>query len=53
MKNIKYLLFVLLCIIMPLGVSAEEVEYTLYDSNIKVNTNRTLNVEEQYKIYFI
>lgn len=53
MKNIKYLVFVLLCVILPFGVSAEEVEYTLYNSDIIVNTNRTIDVDEKYKIYFI
>lgn len=53
MRNIKYLVFVLLCVFIPISISAEEVEYTLYDSNITVNEDRTLDVEEKYKIYFI
>ena len=51
MKKLKYLLF-LLFLLSPLGINAEEVEYTLFDSNIIVNQDRTIDVNENYKIYF-
>lgn len=51
--RIKRLLLCLIILMMPIFVKAEDVEYTLYDSNIKVNINRTIDVTENYKIYFI
>ena len=48
-----YFLIVLSILFFPFIVKASNIEYTLYDSNIEVNQDRTLNVNENYKIYFI
>ena len=54
MRYLKYLLFVIFgVLICPLLVKAESIEVTLFDSNITVNQDRTLDVEEKYKLYFI
>lgn len=50
----KYKLFIILVLLMfPALVKAESVEYTLFDSYIKVNQDRTLDITEEYKPYFI
>ena len=50
----KYKLFIILVLFMfPALVKAESVEYTLFDSYIKVNQDRTLDITEEYKPYFI
>ena len=50
----KYKLFIFLVLFMfPALVKAESVEYTLFDSYIKVNQDRTLDITEEYKPYFI
>ena len=51
MKKIKFIL--LLFLLIPFSINAEDVEYTLFNSNIKVNTDRTLDINEDYKIYYI
>ena len=48
----RRLLFCLAILFFPIIVKAENVEYTLYDSTIMVNENRTLDVAENYKVYF-
>ena len=51
-RKLRYLLFAFVLLI-PYAVNAEEVEYTLFDSVITVNENRTLDITENYKLYFI
>jgi len=52
MKKLKYL-FLLCLIFLPIRINAEETEFTLFDSNIIVNQDRTLDITENYKVYFI
>ena len=40
-------------LIFPMSVQAADVEYTLFDSTIQVNQDRTLDVSENYHLYFI
>lgn len=49
----KFFLLIMLSIIFPVSIEAADVEYTLFDSVITVNQNRTLDVEEKYRLYFI
>ncbi len=50
----RFLLCILISIfILPIRINALEVEYTLFDSSTVVNENRTADVTENYKIYFI
>ena len=50
MKKNIFLIF--LCLIMfPLTIKAESTEYTLFDSNLIINQDRTVDVEENYRIY--
>ena len=52
MKKNIFLIF--LCLIMfPLTIKAESTEYTLFDSNLIINQDRTIDAEENYRIYFI
>ena len=54
MRKISYLLFIAFCVsFFPCMIKAEDIEFTLFDSNIKVNENRTLDINEKYKLYFI
>ncbi len=54
MKKLRYFVCAFLCImIMPCFVMAESVEYTLFETNIKLNKNRTIDVKENYNVYFI
>ena len=54
MRKFRFLIVLIMCIfIFPCFVSAKDVEYTLFDSEVTVNTNRTLEVTESYKLYFI
>lgn len=54
MRKAKYLLYIFLCIfIFPMGIKAENTEYTLFNSDIIVNKDRTLDVTENYRVYFI
>ena len=54
MKKIRILLCIIFCLfIFPYTASAEDMEVTLFDSNITVNKNRTLKIKEQYKLYFV
>lgn len=54
MRKAKYLLYIFLFVlIFPMGIKAENTEYTLFNSDIIVNKDRTLNVTENYKVYFI
>ena len=49
MRKLKYLFFLFL--LLPVIVNAEDIEYTLFDSNITVSEDKTMRVEENYKIY--
>lgn len=52
MKKIIYLFF-LVVLILPISVSASDMEFVTYTSEINVNKNRTLDIEENYQIYFV
>jgi hypothetical protein len=52
MKKNIFLIFLCL-IVFPITIKAESVEYTLFDSNLIVNKDRTIEAEENYRIYFI
>lgn len=53
MKNIKLIFFVICILIFPSVVSAADIEYTIFDSNVKINKNRTIDVKENCSMYFL
>lgn len=52
MKRLKLLIF-LFAIIFPISIHAADVEYTLFDSNLTVNKDRTVDIVENYNLYYI
>lgn len=50
MKRLRFLLIIFLLII-PGVIHAEDFEYTLFQSRIDVNKDRTLNITETFNIY--
>ena len=52
MKKLKLLIF-LFAIIFPISIHAADVEYTLFDSNLTVNKDRTVDIVENYNLYYI
>jgi hypothetical protein len=54
MKNIRYVLFLAACfVLIPFNIHAQDMEFILFDSDITVNKNRTLDIQENYRVYFI
>lgn len=50
---VKKFFYVLICLfILPIKIKAKSYEMLTYDINIKVNEDRTINVKEEYNIYF-
>lgn len=54
MKKLIYFISIFLTIcIFPVSIKAEDTEYTLFNSDITINKDRTIDVKEEYNIYFI
>lgn len=50
---IKKVFYVLICLlILPIRIKAKSYEMLTYDIDIKINEDRTINVKEEYNIYF-
>ena len=54
MKKLIYFISIFLTIcIFPVSIKAEDTEYTLFNSDITINKDRTIDVKEEYNIYFV
>lgn len=54
MKKLNFLIYTFICIIIfPMSISADSIEYTLFDSVMNVNIDRTIDINETYNLYFI
>ena len=52
-SSFKILYFCLLFLVMPIISSASDIEVTSFESSMTLNKNRTININENYELYFI
>lgn len=53
MKKLKLVIFTIFCALMlPNNILAEEIEYIMFDSNVIINKDRTVDVTENFSLYF-